>query len=37
MTHDFPIYNLSNYLIFKITILVLMLVLFLIISSAPAI
>jgi hypothetical protein len=36
MTHDFPIYNPSTYLIFKLSILVLALLVFLVIASAPA-
>ncbi|BAY67525.1 hypothetical protein NIES23_02990 [Trichormus variabilis NIES-23] len=37
MTHDFPIYDPNTYLIFKISMLVLMLLVLLIISAAPAI
>ncbi|AFY46324.1 hypothetical protein Nos7524_0409 [Nostoc sp. PCC 7524] len=37
MTHDFPLFDPNTYLIAKISLLILLLLLFLAISAAPAV
>lgn len=37
MTHDFPLFDPSTYLIIKISLLILLLLVFLVISAAPVV